>query len=428
VKAPAAEPAGVVARASSTRWFRVLAGAGALAVAVSYLFNPTMYRIDLEVYRAGGRAWLDGAALYANAFPTQIGSPLKFTYPPISAVLLSPLAWMPLNVANAVWAVLTLGLLIATLVVFAPVSGLARGSSAWWWVLVAAFAVTARLEPVRSTMGYGQINVLLMALVAADCLLVRTRWPRGAVVGAVAAVKLTPAVFVLYFLIRRDYRAAVTSAVSGALVTALGFALAPADSVTYWSGAVTDTGRIGSLAYASNQNLQAVIARSGLVGTTATVLWLICALGVLALGCFAMRQAHRAGLAALVLVLNATVGLLISPVSWSHHWVWAMPALLVLGALVATTGSRAAGALVAVGLVIFAVAPHWRLPNDTTSGVELNWVWWQQVVGNSYVWWGLALLAVCARTAHRWGPPVPGDVDGGAVAVPTGAAAGTPRA
>jgi len=127
-------------------------------------------------------------------------------------------------------------------------------------------------------------------------------------------------------------------------------------------------------------------------------------------------------------VLNATVGLLISPVSWSHHWVWAMPALLVLGALVATTGSRAAGALVAVGLVIFAVAPHWRLPNDTTSGVELSWVWWQQVVGNSYVWWGLALLVVCAVTAQRWRPPVPGDVDGGAVAVPMGAAAGTPTA
>ncbi len=389
---------------SELTWFRVLAGLGALGVAVSYLFHPTVYRIDLEVYRAGGRAWLDGVSLYDQPFPTQIGNPLAFTYPPISAVLLSPLAWLPLSAANAVWAVLTLALVIGVLVVLLARTGVAAGSTAWWWLLAAGFAATARLEPVRATMGYGQVNVVLMALVVADCLLPRTPWPRGALVGLVAAVKLTPAVFVLYFLVRRDYRAAATAAVSGVLVTALGFALAPGDSVQYWLRSIRETNRIGAFTYTSNQNLTGVIARFGITGTTATVLWLAASLLVLGVGLVAMHRAHTAALPVLVLALNSLVGLLVSPISWSHHWVWSVPALLALGWAVLTVRSRAAAVLLGVGAVVFALAPQWRLPNDNTSGIEVTWAVWQKVVGNSYVWWSLALLVVAALVGHRWAP------------------------
>lgn len=391
-------------RASRSRWFRGLAAVGALAVLVSYLFHPTAYRIDLEVYRAGGRAWLDGVDLYAQPFPTQIGHALSFTYPPISAVLLSPLAWLPLSAANAVWAVLTLALVVGTLVLVLQLVGVRTRSPQWWWLLAAAFALTARLEPIRSTMGYGQVNVLIMALVAADCLLTRTPWPRGALVGLVAAIKLTPAVFVLYFLVRKDYRAAATAAASGVLVTALGFVLAPSDSVRYWTTSIFETDRIGQLTYGSNQNIQGVLARAGFEGTTASVLWVLLSLVTVAVGFRAMRQAQRAALPALVLVLNGVVGLLISPVSWSHHWVWVMPGLLVLGLVVLATRSRAAAVLGVLGFVVFAIAPQWRLPHDNTSGVEISWAVWQKAVGNGYVWWGAALLVVCALVADRWGP------------------------
>ncbi|UZJ23547.1 glycosyltransferase 87 family protein [Rhodococcus antarcticus] len=397
--------ADALTRASRTRWFRVLAAVGALAVLVSYLFHPTAYRIDLEVYRAGGRAWLDGIDLYAQPFPTQIGHPLAFTYPPISAVILSPLAWLPLSAANAVWAVLTLALVVATLVVVLQLVGVRARSPQWWWLLTAAFALTARLEPIRSTMGYGQVNVMIMALVAADCLLPRTPWPRGSLVGLVAAIKLTPAVFVLYFLVRKDYRSAATAAASGALVTAAGFVLAPSDSVQYWTTSIFETDRIGQLTYASNQNIQGVLARAGLTGTATSILWVLLSLVTVAVGFQAMRRAQRAGLPALVLVLNGVVGLLVSPVSWSHHWVWAMPALLVLGLVVLATRSRAAAVLGVLGFLVFAIAPQWRLPNDNTSGVEISWAVWQKVVGNGYVWWGAALLVVCALVADRWGTP-----------------------
>ena len=152
------------------------------------------------------------------------------------------------------------------------------------------------LEPVRSTLDYGQINIVLMALVAVDCLAVAPRWPRGALTGLAAAVKLTPAAFVLFFLLRRDYRAAAVAGVSFAVTTAAGFALAGPDSVRYWTGRLPD-GRIGNPATAANQCLQAVLARAGLDPhtTLGMAVWLALSALVVMAACRGMRHAFAAG-------------------------------------------------------------------------------------------------------------------------------------
>ena len=126
------------------------------------------------------------------------------------------------------------------------------------WAVAWLLPVALLLEPVRTTLAYGQINIVLMALVALDGLTEEPRWPRGALVGLAAAVKLTPAAFVLFFLLRRDYRAAAVAGVSFAAATVAGFALAGHDSVRYWTAAVFQTGRIGGPATAANQCVQAV--------------------------------------------------------------------------------------------------------------------------------------------------------------------------
>lgn len=405
VSAPATSAPPTWTAVSRRWWFRALAVLGALGVAYSYLRvdKLTKYAVDLDVYRLGARAWLDHQPLYAAPFTTFYDDHLAFTYPPISAILLSPLAWLPFTPALVIWSLVTLVLLVVTLGLVLHATGTPAGTTTWWWLLVAVVALTARLEPIRSTLGYGQVNVVLMTAVLADCLLVRTRWPRGVLVGIVAAFKLTPAVFVLYFLVRRDYRAAATAAVSGALVTAVGFVLNPSGSVQFWFHSLFDTTRVGYFTYSSNQNLRGIIARFGMVGTTATVAWLATSLLVVAVGVVAMRRAHQARLAVLAVSLNGVVGLLISPVSWSHHWVWCVPALLALASVLATTRSRGAGALLVLGAAAFALAPQWRLPHDNTSGIEVSWAVWQKVVGNAYTWWALALLAVAAVAAQRWG-------------------------
>jgi alpha-1,2-mannosyltransferase len=261
------------------------------------------------------------------------------------------------------------------------------------WGVVALLAPLALfLEPVRDNLQYGQVNIALMALVSLDCLLDRPPWPRGAGTGLAAALKLTPAVFVLYFLVRRDYRAAAVAAVSCAVATGIGFLAIPRDSVRYWTSLVFQTGRIGTRIYAGNQSLQALLARGGLDPwqPAGRDLWLALSAVVLAVAALGMRRAFTESRDVLALSLNAFAGLLISPVSWTHHWVWTAPALLALAAV----PGRAFRLLAGCGAVIFYLAPPWLLPWGDHR--ELHWTAWQQVAGSSYVVFALIVLLLAA--------------------------------
>ena len=262
------------------------------------------------------------------------------------------------------------------------------------------------LEPVRNTLDYGQINVVLMALVAADCLIVAPRWPRGALVGIAAAVKLTPAAFVLFFLCRGDRRAAGTAAVSFAGCTAAGFLLAPHDSARYWTSIVFQTGRPGSPVYATNQSIQAVLGRAGLAPRTPaeTAAWLVLSAAVLVAAWAGMRRAFAGAEDAWALSLNAFAALLISPISWSHHWVWGELAVLVLGLRSLRNRHRGGLAAAAAGLVIFAAAPQWWFPSGENR--ETHWAAWQQVLGSSYVIYAVVILLLAALERTAVGAPV----------------------
>jgi alpha-1,2-mannosyltransferase len=270
-----------------------------------------------------------------------------------------------------------------------------------WWTLGWLLPVALFLEPVRNTLNYGQVNIVLMALVSVDCLPAAVRWPRGVLVGLAAAVKLTPAAFVLFFLLRGDRRAAGTAAVSFAASCAAGFLLAWHDSVRYWTSVVFQTGRPGSPVYAANQSIQAVLGRAGLDPRTSigTAVWLSLSAAVLAAACVGMRRALASSEDAWALSLNAFAALLISPISWSHHWVWGETALLVLA--VRSLRRRHRGGLVtaAVGLAIFAAAPQWWFPHGANR--ELHWVAWQQVIGSSYVILAVVILLLSAGPGQR---------------------------
>jgi alpha-1,2-mannosyltransferase len=376
---------------------RVLLVAVNLAAVVFFLLSYTrhgvgfgLYRIDLDVYRIGSRVWLRGGDLYGVLPATSSGARLPFSYPPIAAVLLAPLAMAPMAVAGTVLTLFSIALTALVLRVFLRSATPGAGS---WWTVGWLLPVALFLEPVRNTLNYGQVNIALMALVSVDCLSASTRWPRGALVGLAAAVKLTPAAFVLFFLCRGDRRAAATAAVSFATVTAAGFLLAWHDSVRYWTFVVFQTGRVGSLIYAANQSIQAVLGRAGLDPRTSagTAAWLALSAVVLVLACSGMRRAFARSEDAWALPVNAFAALLISPVSWSHHWVWAVPALLVLA--VRGLRDRHVGALAgfAVGLALFAAAPQWWLPTDGN-----HWAVWQQVVGSSYVILAAVILLLSA--------------------------------
>jgi alpha-1,2-mannosyltransferase len=379
------------------------------------LFRHIPYRIDTDVYRMGGQAWLQGTPLYADGtvFHAE-GIDLPFTYPPLAAVVFSPLALVSLPVASVAITVITLVLLVvSSWIVLTRLrvaeswqerNGQASNEPAWlrrWWLAAGAVALAVWwLEPIQANFRFGQINVILMTLVIADCVPRRTPWPRGLLVGLAIALKLTPAVFLLYFVLRRDGRAVLTAVGSFVAATLLGFALAWRDSVEYWTTTVHDTERIGTPTLNTNQNAAGALARLGLGHSAHFLVWTAACLAVLALTVWAVRRvlAGPDDNAPLALVCVALFGLVVSPVSWSHHWVWMVPAILVLAVTAARRRDLWLALICIAGVALMVWSPINLLPEHHEEGAT----WWRQLFGMSYVWWALAAIALCAA---RTTPP-----------------------
>lgn len=387
------------------RLFQLLTVA-ALAWAGWRLLGAVPYRIDVDVYRMGGQAWLDGRPLYADGamFHTRGGLDLPFTYPPLAAVAFSPFALLSLEAASAAITVTTLVLLIVAVTIVLHRCDVwpettVTGEPAWLrqaWLAAAVVApAVVYLEPIRSNFDFGQINVVLMTLVIADCVPRRTPWPRGMLLGLAIALKLTPAVFLLYFLLRRDTRALLVTAASAVVATLVGVAFAWRDSLEYWTETVRNTDRIGTATLNTNQNIAGALARLGLGEGPRFVLWVIACFAVLGLTVWAVRRVLKADQPVLALICVAMFGLVVSPVSWSHHWVWALPALVVT-ALVAYRRRHAALAVVAVaGLALMVWTPITLMPEHKETAASL----WRQLAGGSYVWWAIAVILVAGTVA-----------------------------
>jgi alpha-1,2-mannosyltransferase len=360
-------------------------------------FGP--YHIDLDVYRIGARVWLRGGNLYGPLPATRAGVRLPFTYPPVAAILLAPFALVPFPAAATVLTLATVALLATVLRVF--LRRLAGPTAESPWALAWLLPPALFLEPVRATLSFGQINVVLMTLVSLDCLAETPRWPRGALTGLAAAVKLTPGAFVLFLLLRRDYRAAARAGLSFAAATAVGFAAAWHDSVHYWTRTVYQAGRAGNPASVSNQCILAVLARAGLNphSPAGVAAWLALSAVVVIVASRGMRYALAASEDCLALALNAYAALLISPVSWSHHWVWCDPALLTIAMLGSRHRSRLALATAAAGLGVFAVAPQFWFPHGLQR--EIGWRAWQQATESSYVLFAALMLVLASSALTR---------------------------
>jgi len=372
----------------------VVVGLPLLAVSVTLMLLHTHgYHIDLEVYRIGVQTWLAGGDPYGSLPPTISGLALPFIYPVFAAMVLTPFAVVPWTVAWVSLFVLSLAALAVTLYFAALRAWPAGGRRGALSVATLALPLLLWIEPVLETIEFGQVNLILMALVAVDCLAPRTWWPRGTLVGIAAAIKLTPAAFVLFFLLRRDFRAAVVAAATAILATALGFLVDAQASVTYWFGGPA-SGVSGSVFY-TNETVQAVVARWGVHGAALTGIWLVAAVVLLVLVVPTVRRAD----AAVALSATAAFTLLVSPTSWSHHWVWIAPALIAVGAHALRTGERGWIAVTAVLVVAFSVAPFRWLPGN--NEVELTWNPLQQVLGATYVIVAVVLLVVGWRRYQR---------------------------
>jgi alpha-1,2-mannosyltransferase len=367
--------------ARTTRWTLAVLTALFMGVALS---GRTL--LDLEVYRLGGRTWLAGLDLYSPGFPAPFTGPdLPFTYPPAAAIAFAPLALVPLGVATVLMTTASVLALVVVVRVALQTAGRDVPLPAVVALVVAACLV---LEPVRSTLAFGQVNSGLMVLVVVDCLVLPARY-RGYLVGVAAAIKLVPLGFLLFFLAGGDRRG-VVRCLAGFAATSLGaVVLAPTDSWHYWTSVVLDAGRIGTPEWMTNQSVTGALARTSLSPETAAIVRGV-ALTLLA-GCALVGARHLLGrdrrLAALVVV--AAWCLLASPVSWSHHWVWAVPALVAVADARWATTRRVRLLVGGAGALVVALAP-------LLWGRGLG-----QVVDDAYAWAAVLLVVGSAVAAVR---------------------------
>ncbi|SED58116.1 alpha-1,2-mannosyltransferase [Gordonia malaquae] len=378
----------------------------------------TRTRFDMDVYRLGGQLWHQGFSLYADgSLPfTEDGIWLPFTYPPFAALLFTPLGAMSLAVTSIGVSVVTVLLLVYVTKVTFDVLGVGDRANRWQTALLLS-AATVWFNPFGMTLGFGQINLVLMAVIVVD-VFVMGRRPgpstalQGVLTGLAAAVKLTPLVFLGVFLMAERIRAVAAGVVAFVGAALIAWVWIPDDSKTYWTDTVFHTGRIGEPEGRINQNLNALWLRlfdDG--GSTASVLWVLSSLLVTVPAVFAVlaarpREAFAPGPiggrvnAMVVTCAIAVWGLLVSPTTWAHHWVWCVPAIVTALVFVSRTDSprvRAVyGSLAAVGTVIFAMGPFQLLPP-----IQDGWSWWQHIVGNAYPLWGIALLIAFWRLPYR---------------------------
>ncbi|MQA08640.1 MAG: DUF2029 domain-containing protein [Pseudonocardiaceae bacterium] len=296
--------------------------------------------VDSAVYRSGALTLLNGEPLYefSTLGPEPWWALLPFTYPPTAALLFVPLAAMPTQLAWGFVAAVSVLLLSLVIRVTIATLGERRWASPAKATVVFSIALLA-LEPVWRTLFLGQINVILMAIVVLDVLVIGSSGPRlrrwgGVLVGVAAAVKLTPLIFVahLWFIGRRAD--AARAGLTFVLLQGLLFAVVPGDSRDFWGHAVSDPGRTGPIHWAGNQSLNGLVSR--LSGLAPWSLYAAVGVGlVLAVpAVWLMLRFHRQGLALPALLVTAFYGLLVSPVSWSHHWVWVVPLIVLLAARV----------------------------------------------------------------------------------------------
>lgn len=314
-------------------------------------------QLDLDVYRAGARTVLDGGSLYDAKLLGQ----MDYTYAPISILIFIPFAWVPFGAARIIW---TVGIFVALYLII-MLSFRSLGRSATWPLRVIAMslvAVVILLEPVRTTIWYGQINVFLLLLIVADLARPEHSRLRGVGTGIAAGIKLTPLIFVLYLAVLRQWRSMVGVLAGFVGTVVIGFLILPGASWSYWTAKLFDSDRVGAPQTVGNQSLRGWLANLMHTDTPNSLLWFVLALAALAAGMYAAVLAHRHSQELLAITIVGLTACAISPVSWGHHWVWMVPLVVIGVHLLLTPGRRAVTyGLTTAGLLgLILIAFSWR--------------------------------------------------------------------
>ncbi|MFD7654239.1 glycosyltransferase 87 family protein [Actinosynnema sp. NPDC059797] len=288
--------------------------------------------IDLYVYWALAPHVLEGDLYQVTSPHSPPDFPLPFTYPPFGALVFLPMTWLPWVVAQWAFRLLSglcLYWLVRVSLRLVAGAGWTEEPRLWRRRAILWTAVLLWMQPVYHTFEFGQINLVLAAVVLAAMV---ARDPRvaGAGIGLTAGVKLVPAISGLYFLATRRFAAAAWSVVAFAVSVGLSFLVDAEQARRYWFELLGAADRVGPIATAHNQSLRGALSRTLGHDVGMTWPWVLAAVVSVVLAGFALRSAVRARDALLGVLVVQFLGLLLSPISWDHHWVWVGPLLIWL--------------------------------------------------------------------------------------------------
>ncbi|GAA0993459.1 glycosyltransferase 87 family protein [Nocardiopsis tropica] len=355
--------------------FAVAAGVAVWQQFVRIPFSTPMFglfhnQIDAEVYRRGGEIVAHGGdGLYDGPLLNDI---LPFTYTPFAGVIFVPLSWMSTEVLRWVWTIAIMAALLACILIAFRLLGFARDGRVWFAAICLTLVATV-LEPVRTTIWFGQINVFLMLILLWDLGRPKGARGKGFSIGIAAGIKLTPLFFLAYLVVTRQWREARNALITLAGTVAIGFAVIPQESLKYWSGTFLDANRVGEPNQVGNQSINGLIAYLSHADEPSTAHWLLAAVPAALAGLAVAAWAYRRGHVLLAITLVGLTACAVSPFSWGHHWVWFVPLLIVLltPALLATDWSHRLAYLVAP-LALVAATFIWvtYFPGLQPTGVE----------------------------------------------------------
>ncbi|TKW74714.1 MAG: DUF2029 domain-containing protein, partial [Staphylococcus hominis] len=360
----------------------------------SYVPFYTTDRRDVEdflVYYRGAKAFWDSPNVYESLINTGAAGELPYSYPPSSLLFFSPLTLFGETVGLVLFSLVSLAALwwVITLTLRR-----CRIDDAGKWALV-ALPLAFWIDPIHNTFHHGQVNIVLMALVLTDLWWdspKRKYLPTGVLTGVAAAVKMTPALFGLYFIFTRNWKALAAAFLTGVMSLGVAGAVKPAALGYYFTTQIGQMSGVLGLNRAHNQSARGLVARF-VPADAQTYFTAIMFAGILALALLALRSllAARANEAAVLCV--ALLSLLVAPITWQHHYVWVVPLCIVM----AVGGIRNANPwppfLVAVYLTISTIfIPHKQILNPMATTPDSYTV--RDLAQSSLVVWAILVVFV----------------------------------
>ncbi len=375
----------------------------AARLAWTYLVPNGANFVDLHVYLGGAAALDDPGTLYSYVYADQTPDfPLPFTYPPFAALVFYPLTRLPFGIVALAWQLLTVVALYGVVRLSQRLIGVAAGAgrrAAMVWTAVGIWT-----EPLRSTFDYGQVNVILVLAVLGAAYSNRW-WVSGLLVGLAAGIKLTPAIAGLYLVGMKRWAAAVWAAVVFGGTVAVSVAVIGEQARYYFTDLLGDAGRVGPIGTSFNQSWRGGISRilghdAGYGPAVLAGIGLTAALAVLA-----WRALGGDRLGSLLVV--ELFGLLISPISWTHHWIWVVP--LVIWLLAGPWRVRPGARVLGWGwLALTLVGVPWLLSFGQPDIWTIGRPWYLAWAGLVYIAATLATLAWIAASGRRGAARSPG--------------------